>query len=206
MFEVFKGGLTEVEFWNGAVFGKKSNEEWKDFLQGRGFRAGVDFPVSFFYKKLMEVFPDAKVVLTVRDPENWYNSVKGTIFQMNENVNKFPLNILTKLDGSSVFHSMVSNLTKVDGLFDVIKEGKDASVKYYNNWVEEVKNSVPSDRLLIFSVKEGWEPLCKFLDVPIPDGPFPNTNDTKMMKQRMRNGKIIAYLLVFGVPLLVGFF
>ena len=50
MFEVFKGGLTEVEFWNGAVFGKKSNKEWKDFLQGRGFRAGVDFPVSFFYK------------------------------------------------------------------------------------------------------------------------------------------------------------
>ena len=64
----------------------------------------------------MEVFPDAKVVLTVRDPESWYNSVKGTIFQMNENVNKFPLNILTKLDGSSVFHSMVSNLTKVDGM------------------------------------------------------------------------------------------
>ena len=90
------------------------------------------------------------------------------------------------------------------GLFDVIKEGKDASVKYYNNWVEEVKNSVPSDRLLIFSVKEGWEPLCKFLDVPIPDGPFPNTNDTKMMKQRMRNGKIIAYTLVFGFPLLLG--
>ena len=77
------------------------------------------------------------------------------------------------------------------------------SIHYYNNWVEEVKNTVPSEKLLIFSVKEGWEPLCKFLDVPIPDGPFPNTNDTKMMKQRMMIGKIAAYLLVFGVPLLV---
>ena len=67
-----------------------------------------------------------------------------------------------------------------------------------------MKKSVPREKLLIFSVKDGWEPLCKFLDVPIPDGPFPNTNDTKMMKQRMRNGKILAYTLVFGFPLLLG--
>ena len=76
-------------------------------------------------------------------------------------------------------------------------------MNYYNNWVEEVKKSVPSDKLLIFSVKEGWEPLCKFLDLPVPEGPFPNTNDTKMMQQRLRVGKIMAYLLVFGVPILI---
>ena len=77
-------------------------------------------------------------------------------------------------------------------------------MNYYNNWVEEVKKNVPSDKLLIFSVKEGWEPLCKFLNLPVPDGPFPNTNDTKMMQQRLRVGKIMAYLLVFGVPILIG--
>merc|ERR1719464_19835 len=67
MFEALKGGLPEVEFWNAAGRGKKTNEEWKQFFEGRGFRAGVDFPPSLFYEKLMEIFPDAKVVLTIRD-------------------------------------------------------------------------------------------------------------------------------------------
>jgi hypothetical protein len=58
--------------------------------------------------------------------------------------------------------------------------------------------------LLIYNVKEGWKPLCDFLDVPIPDGPFPNTNDTKMMKKRMRIGKIRVYSLIFGLPFLIG--
>ena len=91
-------------------------------------------------------------------------------------------------------------------MITAIKNGKQESVDYYNKWVEEVKNTVPSEKLLIFSVKDGWEPLCKFLDVPIQDGPFPNTNDTKMMKQRMMFGKIMAYFLVFGVPLLIALF
>jgi len=208
MFEVLKGGQPEVEFWNAAGRGKKTNEEWKQFFEGRGFRAGVDFPPSLFYEKLMEIFPDAKVVMTVRDnPEKWYDSVHGTIYQINLAANSFPLNILTKLDGSAAFHDMAGNLMKdgvPDGLFEAISQGKEASVKYYNNWVEEVKKNVPSDKLLTFSVKEGWEPLCKFLDLPVPDGPFPNTNDTKMMQQRLRVGKTIAYLLVFGVPILIG--
>merc|ERR1719464_789871 len=97
MFQVLKGGQPEVEFWNAAGRGKKTNEEWKQFFEG---------------------------------------------------------------------------------LFEAIRQGKEASVNYYNNWVEEVKKNVPRDKLLIFSVKEGWEPLCKFLDLPVPEGPFPNTNDT----------------------------
>merc|ERR1719330_1210164 len=59
MFQVLKGGQPEVEFWNAAGRGKKTNEEWKQFFEGRGFRAGVDFPPSLFYEKLMEIFPDA---------------------------------------------------------------------------------------------------------------------------------------------------
>ena len=92
----------------------------------------------------------------------------------------------------------------ISGLFEAIGQGKEVSAEFYNNWIEDVKRTVPSDKLLIFSVKEGWEPLCEFLDLPIPEGPFPNTNDTKMMKQRLKAGKIMAYTLVFGVPILIG--
>ena len=85
-----------------------------------------------------------------------------------------------------------------------ISEGKEASVEYFNNWVEEVKKTVPKERLLVFSVKEGWGPLCKFLNVPIPDGPFPNTNDTAQMKKYVKINQIVAYSFVFGIPILLG--
>ena len=90
------------------------------------------------------------------------------------------------------------------GLNNVIKKGKEASMQYYNNWVEEVKNTVPSEKLLIFSVKEGWEPLCKFLNVPIPEGPFPHTNDSAQMKKFIKSNQIKAKMVVIGAPILLG--
>ena len=91
-------------------------------------------------------------------------------------------------------------------MYTSISEGEEASVKHFNKWVHEVKNSVPSDKLLVFEVKEGWGPLCKFLDVPVPNFPFPNTNDTAQMKKRIRGVKIAAYTLVFGVPTIIATF
>ena len=85
-----------------------------------------------------------------------------------------------------------------------ISEGKEASVEYFNNWVEEVKKTVPKERLLVFSVKEGWEPLCKFLNVPVPDCPFPNTNDSAQMKKFIRMNQLKAYTFVFGAPIILG--
>ena len=93
---------------------------------------------------------------------------------------------------------------QISGMFDAIDEGKEASVAYFNNWIEEVKRTVPQEKLLVFSVKEGWGPLCKFLNVPIPDGPFPNTNDTAQMKKYVKINQIVAYSFVFGIPILLG--
>ena len=91
-------------------------------------------------------------------------------------------------------------------MYKSISEGEEASVQHFNQWVQEVKNTVPSDKLLVFEVKEGWGPLCKFLDVPVPNIPFPNTNDTAQMKKRIRGVKIAAYTLVFGVPMIIATF
>merc|ERR1711862_568812 len=103
------------------------------------------------------------------------------------------------------FSNMVQNVMRKDrnrlnnGLFDAIEQGKEASIKYYNDWEAEVKKTVPNDRLLVFSVKEGWEPLCNFLDLPIPNESFPRTNDTKMMKRTIKTIRIASYCFVFGL-------
>ena len=91
-------------------------------------------------------------------------------------------------------------------MFDAIYDGEEAAVKYFNNWIEEVKQHVPAERLLVYSAKEGWEPLCKFLNVPIPHQTYPNSNDTKAMLWRFKERKIRAYCFVYGVPIVLGMF
>ena len=63
-------------------------------------------------------------------------------------------------------------------MFGVFEAGEETAVRFFNDWVEQVKSEVPSDRLLVFQVKEGWGPLCQFLGVSVPEEPFPNVNDT----------------------------
>ena len=84
------------------------------------------------------------------------------------------------------------------GVFEAIDEGEDVSVKFYNDWVENVKNYVPKDRLLVFDVKEGWNPLCKFLEVPVPNAPFPWENDTAELRGRFNKVKWASYLIIVG--------
>jgi hypothetical protein len=81
----------------------------------------------------------------------------------------------------------------------VVEDGVEESVNFYNQWLEEVKQTVPKDRLLIFNVKQGWKPLCEFLDVPIPENPFPHKNEKKVFRKMLWRvdavGKIIVWLL-----------
>ena len=73
----------------------------------------------------------------------------------------------------------VLNLNSIQrGMFGVFESGEETAVRFFNDWIEQVKSEVPSDRLLVFQVKEGWAPLCQFLGVPVPEESFPNVNDT----------------------------
>ena len=69
------------------------------------------------------------------------------------------------------------------GMFGAVDSGQDTAVSFFNDWVDQVKREIPAERLLVFEVKEGWAPLCKFLGVPEPEGEFPNVNDTEQMRQ-----------------------
>ena len=70
-------------------------------------------------------------------------------------------------------------------------------MKSFKAWVERVKSTVPPEKLLVFDVKEGWEPLCKFLNKPVPNEPFPNINDKKDLQQKMVQFLIFCYFLHF---------
>ena len=71
---------------------------------------------------------------------------------------------------------------------------------FFKRWVEEVKATVPADRLLVFEVKEGWGPLCQFLEVPEPTIPFPRLNDTASIKKKFKALNILSHLFVLGIP------
>ena len=86
------------------------------------------------------------------------------------------------------------------GMLETIGHGKEESVIFYNNWVRHVKKVVPPDRLLIFEVKQGWEPLCRFLELPVPDELFPRVNDTAEIMWNFKKLKIMAYVTLWGIP------
>ena len=79
------------------------------------------------------------------------------------------------------------------------RDNKDAAVAFFNKWVADVKAHVPEDRLLVFEAKQGWEPLCNFLGVPVPEGPYPRLNDTQALLAEGARAKRIGYAFVLGV-------
>ncbi|GEB50180.1 sulfotransferase family protein [Streptomyces cacaoi] len=150
-----------------------------------GYRATVDFPGCVFWRELMEAWPEAKVVLTVRDPHRWYESTQRTIFSENR----------PRPQGDDpeavAFHRFLTEelLPRVmdvgsDRLLSEMDERE--AVETFNRHIEEVKATVPAERLLVFQVSEGWEPLCEFLDVPVPDEEFPRINEAAGFQELTR--------------------
>ncbi len=85
-------------------------------------------------------------------------------------------------------------------MFEVVEQGYQDSEEFYNKWVAEVKALVPPERLLVFEAKQGWEPLCRFLDLPVPkDEPYPATNDTVSKIRDFENRERLAAILVYGL-------
>ena len=88
----------------------------------------------------------------------------------------------------------------ISGLFSAIGTGKDASIDFFDSWVTHVKNTVPSDRLLVFEAKQGWNPLCEFLDLPIPIDPYPHVNDAASMLTLFKILRLISYTTIYIIP------
>ena len=198
--EVFKHP-EHLAFWEAARRGERV--DWEGFFSGYGL--AVDWPAFSFYGELMEAFPAAPAILTVRDPERWYESVRSTIYGIRTlSEGPAPMRLAFALAG--FFTPGVTGIARLadttlwDGLFDGRFEDRSYAIEMYKRHNAEVKRRVPPERLLVYDVKEGWAPLCDFLGVEVPDEPFPHLNDTREMRRRLL-GLVAASA---AVPILVG--
>lgn len=195
-----------AEFWARAPLALERGEQvnWETVFEG--YRATVDFPGCVFYRELMEAYPQAKVLLTVRDPESWYESASQTILGGPKANSGFAGRVFFAVAEKTVpafrrAPQMIQNVI-IDRTFSGDTESREHVIGVFEEHIEEVKRAVPEEKLLVYSVKEGWEPLCEFLDVPVPDEPFPHVNERddfqKLMAKEMKKTLIPAATALAG--------
>ncbi len=147
-----------------------------------GYRSTADWPGTYFWRELTGRYPAAKVVLTVRDPQQWYDSAHDTIFQA---AGSALANLPAGRDpavaaGLGMLESIVW-----EGTFGGRFADREHAVRVFTEHNEAVRREIPADRLLVFEVARGWQPLCDFLGVPVPEAPFPRTNDSATFRARI---------------------
>jgi hypothetical protein len=157
--------------WQAAADGESA--DWAKVFDG--WESTVDWPACTYWEQIWETFPDAKVLLSVREPESWYASCQKSIHASAQAAAK------GELEGGSVTVSpeamkMINGIIW-NGTFDGRFEDKELAIDVYNRHNEDVKSKVPADKLLVYEIKQGWEPLCEFLEVPVPDSDMPHLND-----------------------------
>ncbi|HEV7963133.1 MAG TPA: sulfotransferase [Actinoplanes sp.] len=145
-----------------------------------GYRSTVDWPGCFFWEQLIEKFPEAPVILTVRDPEKWYASAERTIwaaFCAPPPPGGLPPTMAT-------FKAM-ADATNWQGMFHGRFADREYAIRVFEEHNAAVRKAVPADRLLEYTVGSGWKPLCDFLGKPVPDEEFPRLNDTAAFQERI---------------------
>lgn len=172
MVEVFKDPAAP-DRWSDAADGAP---DWAAIFEGYG--ATVDWPSASFYGELADAFPDAKVILTERDAEAWYRSTQATIFAH------------TPPPGEP-FGRMFQKV--IGRMFEGGINDHDSVVAAYRRHNAEVRARIPAERLLVYEVAQGWDPLCAFLGVPVPDAPMPKVNSTEeFVGRRLLNPEAAA--------------
>ena len=175
MEEVLHNMPVQVPLWSAAAAGEP---DWSKIYDG--YRSAVDWPTACFFRELVTEYPSAKFILTERDPERWADSFGGTIYKLLAGRDQAPQEMRAWLDMANdviAKSGFPPNLDR-DGLIEAFIAHNDA-----------VKETIPASQLLVFEVKQGWEPLCTFLNAPIPTEEFPRTNDRGEFWDRV-NGKI----------------
>jgi hypothetical protein len=168
MFEVSDHAEQQLPFWEAAARGEAV--DWDAVFTG--YRSQVDWPGARYWRELVGHYPEAKVILTVRDPDEWFDSVQATIapFLASRGKNAAPLadaiaHMAHKLIGEGVFDDRLSDRAHATDVFKA--------------HIAEVQGTVAASRLLTFDVRQGWEPLCNFLGCAVPPISFPQLNSSK---------------------------
>lgn len=177
MMEVFKHS-EHIPLWHKAAFGE--DIEWDDILGD--YASGVDWPVCYFWKSLARRYPTAKILLTIRPATDWYTSMENTIFSRlinnrpQDDIQKMWLEMVNKMTRTDTFHNRTGDRAYCEAVFE-----------RHNEYVKQV---VPADRLIIYTLGSGWDPLCGALNVPVPDRPFPRINSTEDFRRKAKDGDL----------------
>lgn len=167
------------------------------------YRAAVDNPAAAVWRELVTAYPDAKVLLTLHPggAEAWYRSTWETIYSGER---RWQWRVLELLPPLKRLATMVRELVWKRFLGGSMPD-RDRAIERYEAHTEEVRAEIPADRLLVFQVDQGWEPLCRFLGVQAPEEPFPRVNDRAEMRANLRRFDAVAYgLLALGLLLGLG--
>jgi hypothetical protein len=162
--------------WLAAAEGHRP--DWTDVFAGYG--STVDWPGAAFWRDLVSAYPDAKVVLTTRDPHRWYDSMAKTILPAWRRRREAP----APADPERRALGELMERVIARRVFAGRAEDPAHAIATYERHNADVRAAVPAHRLLEFQVAQGWEPLCDFLDAPVPDEPFPRVNDTTEFNRR----------------------
>ena len=165
MYEVLDN-LDQVPVWKALADGEP--QDWQTVFEG--YSSQVDWPGAHYWEQTIEAFPDAKVVHSVRPAEKWWASFDKTIGKLLERYPELDLpppvreilDMNSKFIGQATFH----------GKFRV----KESAIAAFEERTAKVRETIAPDKLLVFDVADGWEPLCEFLGVSVPDIPFPHHN------------------------------
>ncbi len=176
---------------------------WEDVYAGKpdwerifgSAQSTVDWPSARYYRELMEVYPEAKVLLSVRDGDVWAKSMRETVWGI--------------FHGDSVIHHSSDARRVIDPIwrrYTDLMAGlnwdedtgalpgdtytDEGLIGAMERWNEAVKEAVPAERLLVWDPREGWEPLCEFLEVAVPEEPLPRLNDTQSFREGIIGGAL----------------
>ena len=169
---------------------------WRDVLDGRlpaaelldRYAAVVDWPGSYYYAELMQAYPDAKVLLSVRDGMAWAESMRKTIWGLfyDDTLIRHVSDARTKVDPVwATYIEMMKEMWRRTELLDGEATTLDYMAAAMERFNGRVRATVPAERLLEWSPKDGWRPLCEFLELPIPDEPVPHINDTQQFVEQI---------------------
>ena len=177
MFEVMASS-EQMDMWHAIAQG--GVPDWDAVYAG--FPAAVDIPTAAYWRELSKAYPEAKVVLTVRSPDSWWKSASSTVIP----IGKAPPAWARRFIPPIRKNSEMVNGTIWDRLFDG-RQFEEAHAKaVFEEHNAAVQAETPAERVLVFEVKQGWEPLCGFLGKPGPDEPFPHVNDTEEFQKMIR--------------------
>jgi hypothetical protein len=189
MLEVFEHP-DHVGRWTAAARGEAV--DWDALFTG--YRATTDWPACSFWRDLAAAYPEARVLLSVRDPERWYDSMRSTIHAVFQRLLSVPGDALPeggRPEGGrpelARYREMIDAVVW-RGTFGGRFEDRAHAIDVFRRHADEVRRALPAERLLVYELGQGWEPLCAFLEVPVPDEPFPHLNDAASFQARVQGG------------------